>query len=274
MVRNGGIRMLRERDYDENLFKDLKIDCSKCFGLCCVALFFSKCDGFPINKAAGKPCLNLNSDFSCKIHQNLRDQGLKGCTTYDCFGAGQKVAQINYRGISWKEEAHSAQKMYDDFLVMRQLHEMMWYLTDASTFMLPKVLKEKVLKLREETIFGVNIEAHRVKVNACLKEVQAVVSQQVVSNSVVSGFDFIGKNLMKKSLRGANFAGSLLIAANLRNADLAGANFIGADLRDADLRGADLSECLFLTQLQVNSAKGNQATNLPKFIERPSYWEK
>ena len=51
--------MLREKGYDEALFNHLKIDCSKCFGLCCVALFFSKCDGFPTDKGAGKPCLNL-----------------------------------------------------------------------------------------------------------------------------------------------------------------------------------------------------------------------
>ena len=50
--------MLREKGYDEALFNHLKIDCSKCFGLCCVALFFSKCDGFPTDKGAGKPCLN------------------------------------------------------------------------------------------------------------------------------------------------------------------------------------------------------------------------
>lgn len=272
--------MLREKGYDEALFNHLKIDCSKCFGLCCVALFFSKCDGFPTDKVAGKPCLNLKDDFSCYIHQNLRNQGLKGCTTYDCFGAGQKVAQFNYEGLSWKENSNVAQQMYDDFLVVRQLHEMMWYLTDASTFILPKELKEKLHlliketeKLTEEPTI-VEVDAYRLKVNTCLKEVQAYVSQKVAGNQVISGFDFIGKNLTKKSLRGANLAGSLLIAANLRHTDLSGANLIGADLRDADIRDANLADCLFLTQIQVNSAKGNAATKLPRWIVRPSYWEK
>ena len=41
--------------------------------------------------------------------------------------------------------------MYDDFLIVRQLHEMMWYLTDASTFILPKELKEKLHLLIKET---------------------------------------------------------------------------------------------------------------------------
>ena len=75
-------------------------------------------------------------------------------------------------------------------------------------------------------------------------------------------------------MRGANLAGSLLIAANLRHTDLSGANLIGADLRDADIRDANLADCLFLTQIQVNSAKGNAATKLPRWIVRPSYWEK
>jgi uncharacterized protein YjbI with pentapeptide repeats len=48
---------------------------------------------------------------------------------------------------------------------------------------------------------------------------------------------------------------------------------IGADLRDADVRGADLSESLFLTQAQINAAKGDRATKLPPLLERPFYWE-
>lgn len=272
--------MLREKGYDEALFQNLKIDCSKCFGLCCVALFFSKCDGFPADKVAGKPCLNLKDNFSCKIHQSLHDQGFKGCTTYDCFGAGQKVAQVNYEAVSWKENLNVAKQMYDDFIVVRQLHEMMWYLTDALTFILPKDLKENLRLLIKETEklteepTKVEIDAHRLKVNTCLKEVQAHVSQKVAGNQIISGTDFIGKNLTKKSLKGADLAGALLIAANLRRTNLSGANLIGADLRDADLRDADLSDCLFLTQIQVNSAKGNAQTKLPRWIVRPSYWEK
>ncbi len=54
---------------------------------------------------------------------------------------------------------------------------------------------------------------------------------------------------------------------NLRQADL-----IGADLRDADLRGADLTGALFLTQSQVNAARGDRATKLPPSVTRPSHW--
>ncbi len=76
--------------HEDKFNKELRVNCKKCFGLCCIALYFSASEGFPTNKDAGKPCINLKSDFTCSVHQNLRNKGLKGCTAYDCFGAGQK----------------------------------------------------------------------------------------------------------------------------------------------------------------------------------------
>ena len=58
----------------------LRGDCEKCFGLCCVALYFCASEGFPVDKVAGKPCPNLQTDFNCSVHKDLRDKGLKGCT--------------------------------------------------------------------------------------------------------------------------------------------------------------------------------------------------
>lgn len=116
---------------EDKFNKELRVDCKKCFGLCCIALYFSASEGFPINKDAGKPCINLQPDFTCSVHQNLRNKGLKGCTAYDCFGAGQKVAQVTYGGHNWRQAPESANQMFEAFLIMRQLHEMLWYLTQA-----------------------------------------------------------------------------------------------------------------------------------------------
>ena len=55
---------------------------------------------------------------------------------------------------------------------------------------------------------------------------------------------------------------------NLTNYDLC-----GADLRDKDLSGANLSKSIFLTQAQINSARGDAKTKLPPMITRPFYWE-
>ncbi|GAA3867039.1 hypothetical protein GCM10022381_08280 [Leifsonia kafniensis] len=51
-----------------------------------------------------------------------------------------------------------------------------------------------------------------------------------------------------------------------------GADLLGADLRDARLAGADLSKALYLTQPQMNAARGDQHTRLPSDLEAPSHW--
>lgn len=277
---------------ETELLKSLKIDCSKCFGFCCVALYFSKSDGFPVDKKAGTPCSHLKSDFKCKIHQDLRKNGLKGCTAYDCFGAGQKVAQVTYGGNDWCQSPQLSSQMYDVFLMMRQLHEMLWYLSDALNQIPMNSIKddlklmiketEQLTNLDAEGILQIDIERHRMKVNVLLRQVNELVNKSVKTNkkinsknkkSLKSRCQFISANLTKTDLIGANFAGALLIAANLRNTDLTGANLIGADLRDADIRGANLSKSLFLTQSQVNVAKGDSHTKLPQALDRPSYWD-
>jgi uncharacterized protein YjbI with pentapeptide repeats len=68
-------------------------------------------------------------------------------------------------------------------------------------------------------------------------------------------------------LQGANLRG-----ADLKGADLRAADLIGADLRDADLSGADLTDSIFVTQSQLNAAKGDAATKLPPALSRPTHW--
>jgi uncharacterized protein YjbI with pentapeptide repeats len=54
----------------------------------------------------------------------------------------------------------------------------------------------------------------------------------------------------------------------LRRADL-----IGADLRDTNLSGANLTDSIFLTQAQVNAAKGDRQTKLPDKLKTPDHWK-
>ncbi|NEB74517.1 pentapeptide repeat-containing protein, partial [Streptomyces sp. SID14478] len=111
--------------------RTLAADCGNCFGLCCVALPFAKSQDFARNKSAGTPCTNLQDDFRCGIHTRLRDEGYQGCTVFDCFGAGQQVSQVTFGGVSWRERPESARQMYEVFPVMRQLHELLWYLGEV-----------------------------------------------------------------------------------------------------------------------------------------------
>ncbi|MGH3324354.1 MAG: pentapeptide repeat-containing protein, partial [Streptomyces sp.] len=66
--------------------------------------------------------------------------------------------------------------------------------------------------------------------------------------------------------------GARLVAADLRNADLRAADLIGADFRDADLSGADLTGSIFLTQPQLDAAKGDATTRIPGGLQRPAHW--
>ena len=273
--------------YNEELFEKFKINCGKCFGFCCVALYFSKSDGFPIDKVAGSPCINLQSDFSCSIHKELRKKGLKGCTSYDCLCAGQKVAQVTYGGVNGKQSPKIQNQMFDVFLVMRQLHEMLFYLTEASLLKAATSIKEevdlmiieteKITDLAPEKLLELDIINHRTKVNSLLRQAIKLVWESGCLNhnkKARLGDDFIGKNLRKTNLMGVDLSGTFLIAADLRGNDLSGANLIGADMRDTDSRGANLENSIFITQSQINTAKGDSNTKLPKALVRPSYWDK
>ncbi len=83
-----------------------------------------------------------------------------------------------------------------------------------------------------------------------------------------------GADLRGADLVGANLRGALLIGANLRAADLRGADVRGADFRSADLRAADLGGCVYLTQSQLDAARGDAATRFPPLLRRPSHWWK
>ncbi|NUT37248.1 MAG: pentapeptide repeat-containing protein, partial [Hamadaea sp.] len=55
-------------------------------------------------------------------------------------------------------------------------------------------------------------------------------------------------------------------------ADLRGADLIGADMRGARLGGAVLTGALFLTQSQLDAARGDATTRLPEWARRPAHW--
>ncbi|WP_350225247.1 pentapeptide repeat-containing protein [Arthrobacter sp. efr-133-TYG-118] len=66
--------------------------------------------------------------------------------------------------------------------------------------------------------------------------------------------------------------GAYLIAADLRDSDLSGVDLLGADLRETRFERADLSKAIYLTQPQLNAARGSRATLLPSDLDMPSHW--
>jgi uncharacterized protein YjbI with pentapeptide repeats len=257
----------------------LRADCSKCFGLCCVAPAFSAGPDFAIDKAHGEPCPNLGADFRCTIHTRLRESGFRGCVVYDCFGAGQQLAQNTYGGVSWREAPETTAEMFDAFAVMRVLHELLYYLDEARRHPRATALAGELddalaatlalTALPAVELLALDAEAHRGEVGALLRQASETIRGDGAPHP---GHDLIGADLRRSDLRRADLRGAYLIAADLREADLRGADLTGADLRDARLHGADLREALFLTQSQLQAASGDEATSLPAGLERPTHW--
>ncbi|HEX3782075.1 MAG TPA: pentapeptide repeat-containing protein [Pseudonocardiaceae bacterium] len=261
----------------------LRADCARCFGLCCVALPFAASTDFAITKKAGQACRNLGAGFRCGIHAQLREEGFRGCTVFDCFGAGQQVSQITFGGRDWHADRESAAKMFVVFPIMRQLHELLWYVTEAlalpgaasvhSELSAARTRIELLTGSDPDTLAGLDMLALRDAVNPVLSRASELVRGTVRGRRRNHrGADLAGARLSGADLRGANLRGAYLIAADLRGADLHTADLTGADLRDADLSGADLGTAVFLTQAQLNSARGDAATRLPAGFTRPSHW--
>jgi uncharacterized protein YjbI with pentapeptide repeats len=257
---------------------ELRADCARCAGLCCVALALTTSADFAIDKPAGEPCPNLKRDFRCGIHARLRDGGFPGCAVYDCFGAGQQVTQVTFGGRDWR--AAGAQ-MFEVFAVVRLLHELLWYLTEALELApsLDVELRRAVDRTEHlslgsaESLAALDVVAYRSQINALLLRTSELVRTGISRTPQNRrGADLIGARLRGADLRGADLRSAYLIAADLREADLTAADLIGADLRDADLRGANLARSIFLTQMQANAARGDAGTRLPPRLVRPSYW--
>lgn len=269
--------------------ESLRPDCANCFALCCTAFGFSRSADFALDKPAGTPCQNLAADFSCTIHDRLRPRGFRGCTVFDCFGAGQNVSQGFFAGKSWLERPETKAEMFSAFKAARQLHEMLWYLAEAQSRTFDPDLSALAGQLRKTIEHAVSGELSRLvsldlqQLHSDVRALLIEVSEEVrasyfaagddhLGSELNAGADLIGRNLKSRRLYGADLRGAYLIAADLRDADLAGVDLLGADLRDARLEGADLSKALFVTQMQLNAARGDCATLLPSDLTRPSHW--
>jgi uncharacterized protein YjbI with pentapeptide repeats len=266
----------------------LRADCSRCFGLCCVAPAFSASVDFAVDKPGGRACSNLRTDFGCGIHDRLREQGFKGCTVYDCFGAGQRIAQQTFGGRDWRTSPDLARPMYAAFAVMRDLHELLYYVTEAieltSAAGVTDAARPVHADLRSAAtrlddlagldaagLAALDMNALRGEINPLLLSASSF-ARSAHPGRELRGADLVGAHLRGADLRGASLRGALLIGADLREADLRTADLIGADLRGADLSGADLTGALFVTQAQLDAAQGTSATRVPVHLAPSRYW--
>lgn len=263
----------------------LRADCSNCFALCCTAFGFSRSIDFAEDKPAGTPCRNLASSFDCTIHDGLRARGFRGCTVFDCFGAGQAVSQRLFGGVSWRDRPGTRHQMFSAFSMMKQLHEMLWYLSEAQNRTYDPAGVRALASTVSALTFGTVSELLSVEMgdlHGAVRDVLMSVSEEVrasyaaeggaVDPRLFPGADLAGLDLRGNRLCGADLRGTCLIAVDLRGVDLAAVDLLGADLRDARLDGSDLSGALYLTQPQINAARGSATTVLPAALVASAHW--
>jgi hypothetical protein len=96
---------------------DLVSDCARCKAYCCVALSFDRSPSFAFAKQADEPCPYLTRSCRCAIHAELAPRGMGGCAAFECYGAGPRATRTG-------ADAQT-------FLRLREVHEQLWYLTEA-----------------------------------------------------------------------------------------------------------------------------------------------
>lgn len=267
---------------NDEILRSMKCDCAHCSGLCCIALFFSKVDGFPINKSAGYPCINLLKDYRCKIHSQLESKKMKGCIGYDCFGAGQHVTQVIYKGDTWNNTPERSTEIFDVFIAVYDLYQIRYYLEESLLIIPAQSLEKSLQSLIDENIticngsphaiLSFDLDEYRNRSNIVLKQVCKLLEHSLKIDTPKTPKSFFAGNFKGKNMSGTDLSTLLLIAADFENCIFNGTIFLGADTRDTNFTNADLREAVFLTQGQINSAKGSTSTKLPAHLDYPPTW--
>jgi hypothetical protein len=202
---------------------------------------------------------------------------------FDCFGAGQQISRSTYAGRDWQADPAGAGQMFAAFGVMRNLHELLYYLTEAMEIPRARRLRAEVTAARDgilaltdgspDELLALDVTPLRTGVGDLLSRVSDLARSSAGGRKRDRrGADLVGAVLTGTNFRGATLRGAYLIGADLTDADLRDTDLLGADLRGADLSGADLTGALFLLQSQVESARGNDRTTLPAGRVHPDHW--
>ena len=153
--------------------------------MCCIAPPFTASEDFAIDKPAGMKCPNITADFRCAIHAELKIEGYRGCTVYECYGAGQKVTQVTFQGRNWRDNPELAHKIFSVFMKMRIIHELLMYLNEAGKLDLPQLLAAGVQKKFDELeqlslqeadeVIKIDVTLHKREVDDLINQVGEIV---------------------------------------------------------------------------------------------------
>ena len=102
--------------------------------------------------------------------------------------------------------------------------------------------------------------------------VDAVLTGAQLQGAKLQGAYFGTAWLGDAILQDAELQDTQLYSADLQGAALAGTNLQGANLFQANLVGVDLRNAVGLSQAQLETALGDQTTQVPDFLEQPEAW--
>ncbi|SEQ31478.1 hypothetical protein SAMN05428969_2689 [Devosia sp. YR412] len=131
---------------------EMTSDCSRCVGLCCVALSFQRSDGFGHDKVAGDPCYHLDTSFRCSIHARREALGYDGCGEFDCLGAGQRATSV-FSTRNWRRDPAVARQLHARFSLLIRLQEMRQALIEADDLDIQTELNDVRQELLDRIIF-------------------------------------------------------------------------------------------------------------------------
>lgn len=127
--------------------RDLQGDCARCQGLCCVSLAFDRSAWFAFDKRADEACPELLESNRCRLHARLEPSGNSGCANYDCYGAGQRVTQELFPGVSWRRAPELRRAMTAAFLRLRDVQELRLLLHQAARLPLGETAQAESTRL-------------------------------------------------------------------------------------------------------------------------------
>ena len=133
--------------------------------------------------------------------------------------------------------------MFAVFPIMRQLHELLWYLDDVAARPQAAPIRAELDRAYAETealtaaspeeILTRDVDAYRETILPILTRASELVRDGIATSTAATdiqpGVDLMGADLAGTDFRGANLRGTWLIGADLRSADLSLADVIGAD---------------------------------------------
>jgi DNA-binding MarR family transcriptional regulator len=193
----------------------LAADCGNCCGLCCVAPAFAVSPEFALDKPAGQPCPHLQANFQCDIHARLRQEGFMGCTLFDCHGAGQKVSQVTFAGRDWRTSPDLAGQMFAVFAVMRDLHNLLWYLVNALKLVPAAPLHAELTAALEQTERLTHLDA------AALVRLDVSAQQRVVGALLLHVGELVRAEVLKAFAAGPSVRWSAIQLARETGLEMA-----------------------------------------------------